>query len=603
MASKVKYSDTSKLLARRRKIDYRKILEGGGDLKGKVKQSSSTSQNILKTINAETTGLDSTMINSDTPILFDPKSKGYPSYNDIREKAFNYYKNGDYIPTTGFDDQGRKMNDGIVIKGEYVMLKDKLGRGWDMSSSDYDKYYGINAGKPFASYKGKAPQLAKGGWLNELAPAVLGVAGTVIGGTGGGMIGTTLGETLGENWLDPNKNEVAEIYKPPVGLPSQLYQHAEMGMNLDNSLTEYNGNKHSQGGVSLAGLDVEVEDGESRTGNMIHSDKIIITKDILKRYPFLKPSDVGKTPSAIVKLRMKRYERRKGDFLNDEAYKAAKAPYEIMSDDLSQMYASSEDNRIMAEGGFLDTLWDDGGNAPMIGSAIGMVKSMLTPVEKVDYGQVGFVPTRVTPMSPESGINRIKSTFGNVKGQMRRLNPQGYLNRMNDIGSQEAEAISDYSGKIGIANNENINKASLLDAQQQNRTNMFNSQVAMQEAEANAANRGMKRSITDAYLMNLGTQFGQKARDTKMYGMQDKMIGIQEENLRLMREIYGNVPDDNFTLENTNTPFINTAIGMPNKSAFPEITDLGQNKKRNLLPYSNGGYVPLARRLISKSKF
>ncbi|NJN97927.1 MAG: hypothetical protein HC875_29560 [Anaerolineales bacterium] len=90
------------------------------------------------------------------------------------------------------------------------------------------------------------------------------------------------------------------------------------------------------------------------------------------------------------------------------------------------------------------------------------------------------------------------------------------------MSSQEAGAVGDYAGKINLGNVESQNRASTYDAMNRSRVDMFNKQTNIAEAEANAANRAAWQSRISGNLANMGTMFGQKARDDKMYDMQEK---------------------------------------------------------------------------------
>jgi hypothetical protein len=107
---------------------------------------------------------------------------------------------------------------------------------------------------------------------------------------------------------------------------------------------------------------------------------------------------------------------------------------------------------------------------------------------------------------------------------------------MNQLAAKEAEAIGEYSGNIDMANSESQNRASIYDSQNRIRVDSTNAQIAMQEAEANAANRGMKKTTTNAYLNNLSTQLGQKSADDKAYKM-------QEEYQKGMLDVYNKYAD------------------------------------------------------------
>lgn len=380
-----------------------------------------------------------------------------------------------------------------------------------------------------------------GGWLKEniggIAKTAAGIGAMFIPGAQGvgtGLIAGGVGDMLGGS----GEEEISEVYRPAVSKSKQIYDTtvAEGGMNLKrlSRRTDYKGETHANGGINLdmSGNNVQVEDGESRTGDIVHSDKIKITPEIMKAYGGkvpLKKGDLGRSVSDIVKKRDKRFEKRSGDEWNDNARKVSQLPFEEMSDELSQIYQSSNE---MAVGGDIIDFISDPGNAPIIGSGINALTSAFQKPEKVSYKQATFSPTNFTPISTESGIGRIKRSFGNTRERLRRLNPRMYMNQLANLGAAEAETIGDYTGQIQGANAQGQNQASMMDSQNRSRLSMFNTQVGMQEAEANAANRAMKKTTTSANLNNLFTQVGQKARDTKLSeaqaDYQDKMFELQK---------------------------------------------------------------------------
>lgn len=527
--------------------------------------------------------------------------------------------------------------------------------------------------------KNKYQQMDLGGWLKDTAvpwvkenkEGLIGYAKVGVGAAltatgiaapvGMSLMASGASDMIGEITDGNSQDEIATPYKQRVGKASQQYQTARGGLNL-NGMTKYNGNKHEQGGIPLGGLGVEVEDGEVRTGDMIHSDSIKITKPMLKRYGnLLKKTDLNKSVADVVKSRNKKFEKRKGDELNDKAQAMLMMPFEEMSDELSQIYEMAQDmNKQMAMGGkvpkgkpiMLDGAevtamrprtkpvasinpvsqqlsefksqishggWDyvpdtdawmnfnkrdqagkplqmqadqfeqanpnmmvqanyrnlyksrkaggsinpkalqllrkgtyrsksgsnpylyepikkaaggadiaaflsDGGNAPIIGSGIGMLQNALTPVEKVKYDQMRYTPTEVNKVSSQSGINQIRRGYGNAKADLRRLNPSGLLNRYGQLAASEAESVSDYATQTDQINAQTQNQASVYDSQNRVRVNAQNQQVSVAEAEANAANRAMKKSTGEAYFNNMTTQIGQKSRDDKMMNEQSRQF-------------------------------------------------------------------------------
>jgi len=535
--------------------------------------------------------------------------------------------------------------------------------------------------------KNKTIKKSLGGWLEDNKG---GVMQTVLG---AGMMAIPGMQTMGAGMLlkggsellGGGQDETTNNYKSPVSKQSQTYQIAEGGMDL----TKYEGNTHEEGGIPLGDTGIEVEDGETRVGDMIHSDAITVTKPILKRYSdILKKKDMGKTISTVVKNRNKPFEKRKGDEWNDKAQALVMEPLNSMSGELSEIYNIAKGMNQMAGGGklpktgapiqlpgvdfvgqrkqspalnemaaevkkwasvtprsgftvlnssyqtmpdgtrqglghkmdrYIDAMdekgnstyysqeeWDalypnnptrqlktqrgggkipskalkllgkgrmhtrkesnnfmyeaeggfdltDGGNAPIVGSAIGLLGSMMTPAEEVKYEQMRFTPTQTTALSADPGISKIKQSFGDSKASLRRLNPRGYLSSMNQLAAKEAEAIGDYSGNISNANVESANRAAIYDSQNRIRVDSTNAQIGMQEAEANAANRGMKKTATNAYLNNLATQIGQKAADDKAYDMQDKYQKGMLEVYNKYADLSKPIPSDNEEIKSTSS--------------------------------------------------
>ena len=371
-----------------------------------------------------------------------------------------------------------------------------------------------------------------------------GLTATGIGGTAG--IGLMASGATG--MLTPEEEEVSNVYQAPESKAKQLYQiPAKGGLDLSKVAhrTDYEGNEHEQGGIPLGNIGVEVEDGESRTGDMIHSDEIKITKPILERYKDmvpLKKSDIGKSVADVLKRTDKKFERRTGDKWNDQAREATQQPFESMSGELSQIYDIAQDmygNMIKDEnmqgGGHLfegaKDFLGDSGNAPIIGSGIGLATSLFEKPEEVDYQQVRFTPTKVSPIDSSAGIERVKRSLGNTKERLRRLNPRGYRNSLISMGAKEAEIIGDMSARNAARNAAMQNQAYARDAQGRLRTNLVNTQIGISEAEANAANRAALRAKRESYLNNLFTQAGQKSRDDKAYAMQE---GYQEDYMDLL---------------------------------------------------------------------
>jgi len=393
-------------------------------------------------------------------------------------------------------------------------------------------------------------------------------AGALIGGVAG-----WLGNKKEEDALAAAEEE-AKVTPIPVSMPRQSYQRAARG----GDLTEFTGPRHEDGGIALGGLPVEVEGGETRTGDMIHSDRPEnkVTSAMIKKYPVLKKTDKGKTMAEVTKKVHKKFEKRQWDELNDNAAEITMMPFEQISDELS---GKTDPNYSFADGGDitaakarqilshgtirgrpitakqrrffgaktkaafginlggtadpdLSTAGQYGQYAPLIASGIDMVGALASGPEKVDYGQIGYTPTNVSHISAESGIKRIRRNYGNAEAKLRKYNPNRYLARMNELAAGEAGAVTDYAGGVQAKNVEATNRANIVDSRQAMQTNMFNKRVAMSEAEANAANRAANQSRISANVANIGTMAGQMARDEKLDAMQqgrhEDMMGIYQ---------------------------------------------------------------------------
>lgn len=413
---------------------------------------------------------------------------------------------------------------------------------------------------------------ADGGWLKENAGTIGGIVGGGLGMIGGpglsmalGAAGSAVGGMIeGEG----GPEELAEDYMIPSSLSKQHYQRAAGG----GDLTEYVGPRHEEGGIQLGGLPVEVEGGETRTNNMMHSDRHKITKADIKMYPVLKKSDKGKTMAQITKREHKKFEKRKWDELNDNAAEIAMMPFEQISDDLAP-----EMGTVAAQGGDITALkareilghgqirgraitdkqrrffgakskMEDGGDmsaigkyAPLITSGMDMVGAMIGGPEEVDYGNVGFTPTKREYVSAEPGIQRIRRTFGNAESKLRKYNPGRYMARMGDLASRESDAVTGQSANIQAINAQTANRANLTDVSMANKANLFNKQIGIAEAEANAANRGVNKSRISGNLANIGTISGQMARDDRLFDAQEN---YNQQMFDYMREkdeyMYGN---------------------------------------------------------------
>jgi hypothetical protein len=503
-------------------------------------------------------------------------------------------------------DRRKKAPFGTANEGGYKYYKSipkVIGRTLQTPKKTY-----YNPTKDILSQWGYDDQYSFGGWLKNNVGSI---AQTAIGGAmvasgigapiGMGLIGSGASGMLGSIGEGKEQDEISKVYQPAISKSRQLYDTAvaEGGGDLKrlSRRTDYKGQSHAGGGIDI-GI-AEVENGESRTGDIVHSEKIKITPEIMKAYggkvPF-KKGDIGKSVSSLVKRSDNRFEKRSGDEWNDQARKVSQLPFEEMSDELSQIYELGIDFQPdkKADGGFLNNAKDfinDPGNASIIGSGIGLITNILRKPEKVKYQQAKFTPTNFTAMNTEASIGAIKRSYGDTKERLRRLNPRSYMNNLANIGASEAETIGDSVSKIGLANTQGMNEASMMDSQNISRLSMFNSQVGMQEAEANAANRGRRQTAIDANMNNLFTQMGQKSRD-------DKMTAMQEKNMQQNYEIQKGYQD--IWKDNVNKGLPNFTL--PGDEILNPMNPIEEDPNK-LYGEFGGSIIPKTTALLSKRRY
>jgi hypothetical protein len=428
---------------------------------------------------------------------------------------------------------------------------------------------------------------------------------------------------------------------------NQMYDNvmAEGGLNLNDvsRRTDYKGEPHSKGGINLP-IGAQVEGGESRTGDIVHSDKIKITPEIMKSFGDkvpLRKRDMGKTIATVVKNRDNRFKKRSGDEWNDAARKISQMPFEEMSDELSNVYKEAEDmatNSMMAGGGHLSKekagimlhegmirgkkltdkqqkyfawranqeaagglnlkkAWDWSSqpeNASTLVSGAGILSSLLQRPTNTTYGRARTSLTRTEPINVEAGMGRIRRQFGNSRERLRRINPRGYMNNLSGLGAQEAETISDYTGQMENQNAQMRNQASMLDSQNRNRAGMFNTQIGMEEVNAREMNKAAKWNAVSAGVANLATQLGQRSRDQKLIdaqkAYQKDMIDLQKKR---DRELNRNNPN--------RTSIPETGFSLPINRSNEDWTNADQNLKFN--DYSNDPsslYSPLPEQQVDE---
>ena len=148
----------------------------------------------------------------------------------------------------------------------------------------------------------------------------------------------------------------------------------------------------------------------------------------------------------------------------------------------------------------------------------------------------------------------------------------------------EAEAIGDYTENTTARNAGMKNQSAMLDSQNRSRLSMMNADIGMREAEANAANRGAKKSVTDMYLNNMFTQFGQKSRDDKSYASQEnynnRMLEIYQERNDIISGGMGYLNEGDVSATSQIPDNIDPITGMPIEDWTPQYRSGGKLKRR-----------------------
>jgi len=399
-------------------------------------------------------------------------------------------------------------------------------------------------------------------------------------------------------------DETSTFPSAPISQEKQLYQAPRAMGGPVGKRTDYEGNLHNSpdgSGIKLPGTGVEVEDNETRTAETIHSDRINLTKRIFNRYKGkvpLKKKHMGMSIADIVKSVDKPFEKREGDKWSDEARLATQSPFEDMSTELSEIYDMYDmemgGDGVYQQAGYGDTInkmFNDPGYAPAAGSMIAGGIEALSPVEKVNYKKANFVPTRVNPISTTAGIGRIGRTFGNYKEQMRRLNPRGMMNNLTSLAAKEAEAIGDYTGQTNQMNASVQNQANITDSRGGNQMNMYNSNLAAKESEANAANRGAKKTAVSAYFANTSTHIGGIEKDRKLAEANerynDRYFDVLDERNRILEGNSGGAGSSTGVIDPINT-FMEQSAQTDFQNDMMLLNDRGLN-----LPTSGGNARPM----------
>ena len=140
---------------------------------------------------------------------------------------------------------------------------------------DYIKQYGLggwlgeNAGNLLTTAAGVGAMFVPGGQAAGIGMMAGGVGGMVAGG--------------GEQTTDePRETPYDDYGQRTVDQPISTSNIRPMAMG--GELTEYEGPTHDQGGIKLGGMGAEVEGGEARTSNIVHSNKVLLTQDHLREF-------------------------------------------------------------------------------------------------------------------------------------------------------------------------------------------------------------------------------------------------------------------------------------------------------------------------------
>lgn len=188
-----------------------------------------------------------------------------------------------------------------------------------------------------------------GGWLRKNLPLMGTLAGAALAIPTGGMslgLGAMLGRTAGqlggsfipeEEPIQPQmqpqtipQQHPTQRYSPELFNPRQFYSPT---FQYGGDLTEYEGPSHEAGGIPI-GRGAEVEGGETRYGDTINSDRIVINKETAEEFGLPKVA-IGMTVAQYTRY-INRRHKREGDEMSDEA----------REEELSRV---SEMSRVLAE--------------------------------------------------------------------------------------------------------------------------------------------------------------------------------------------------------------------------------------------------------------
>jgi hypothetical protein len=153
------------------------------------------------------------------------------------------------------------------------------------------------------------------------------------------------------------------------------------------------------------------------------------------------------------------------------------------------------------------------GLAPMAINAFLAARTAATKPDKVQFGRIQ--PDEMYPafIDPTYALNTASDTFGTANEAMKQGSKTDYLRRRIQSATEEGKTKSGILGQIQGANTQMLNQAKQINVQNKMEAGRVNLQTQMGEENINAANIGASQTARDAYLANVGTMFGERARD------------------------------------------------------------------------------------------
>ena len=341
-----------------------------------------------------------------------------------------------------------------------------------------------------------------GGFLQDNAGAIgsgLGtLAGTLFGAPQiGGAIGGAIG---GQLQTDPQAEMLAKQQQQQAIQQSlQGSQNAngifQLGGDLNNNLTQFNGLEHPQGGIPLGNTGNEVEDGETRSKDFIFSDKLKPkgsdktfadqSKKIDKKYTGMDNDSIAlDSKNKELDTLAKEQEQLKADKFqrsvsrlqksNPEQFQQAfqnqnqQGATHTMPDGTVMPGATHEEGLKLQEqgqfrhggkmqyqtGGFLDN-----NNLPVDGIVKPPLQKAINPINQSPYNVNNFLP---------SGINQ--NINQNITPLQNTSNPNTYQQgdqfSTNSFGTSEQDVINDFSSNNSFKVNPGIVNSNLSNINQ-----------------------------------------------------------------------------------------------------------------------------------------